>query len=201
MNIAQVMLFAWLLTIPKLSSGQDKEGRTSRGTKRSNYCNGTGCTLSSDDPMHFNPYYNGHLCENFNPEQIDYSGEYLELETKQFSKADNVLPLILGYDFSHIWPANNTEQNGVLGRNYRRIRIHFDRVVVSDNRDSYLVTGASNVAGHICHFSGTIRLIQAYLNNSCDNSTDQKCGNLFAEYLFYEDSLQNHSVFFKGITV
>jgi hypothetical protein len=168
--------------------------------KKKNYYKTTGCILEADDPAHFDPYYNGHLCENFNPEQVDFSQEYLKLETKYMTKTSNILPEILKYNFSHIWPTNNTEQNGVLGRTYERIRIHIDDVSTSKNRYVYLIRGASNVANNICRFKGTIKLLQAYLNDSCYNSTFMKCGNLFAEYAFFEDSLQNHSGMFKGIT-
>jgi len=44
------------------------------------------CKLPKNDPAHFNPYYNGHLCENFNPQQTDFSKEYLNLQTKRYAK-------------------------------------------------------------------------------------------------------------------
>jgi len=193
-----LILLLLILQVSFQNYGQ--ENKMPVQAKKKNYCNWTGCTLKPDDPAHFDPYYNGHLCENFNPEQIDFSREYLELETKQIGKTSNILPQILKYNFSHVWPTNNSEQNGVLGRTYQRIRIHIDKVSTSKNRNTYLITGASNVANNICRFKGTIKLIQAYLNDSCDNSTYLKCGDLFAEYAFYEDSLQNHSGIFKGIT-
>ncbi|MCE9540740.1 MAG: hypothetical protein K8R85_16190, partial [Bacteroidetes bacterium] len=198
MSIFKIIFFVFLLYVPKLSLGQEKE--ISEKKEKRNYCNWSGCTLKPNDPAHFNPYYNVHLCENFNPEQIDFSREYLELETKQFTTTSNMLPQILRCNFSRVWPTNNTEQDGILGRNYQRIRIHIDKVSVSKNRDTYIVTGASNVANNICRFKGTIKLIRAYLNDSCDNSTYIKCGDLFAKYVFYEDSLQSHSGVFKGIT-
>ena len=196
MIIFRLILLIFILYVPNLNYGQEKE--ISGKDNMKNYCGWTGCKLKPDDPAHFDPYYNGHLCENFNPEQIDFSKEYFELETKGYLNNAGKLQRTSKCDFSPIWPTG--EQNGVLGRNYQRIRVHIDKVSVSKNRDTYIVTGKSNVRNSICRFKGTIKLLKVFLNDSCDYSEHKTCGDLFAEYLFYEDSNQNHSGVFKGIT-
>ncbi len=194
----RLILLLFILHVSFQNYGQ--QNKIPGHVKKKNYCNWTSCTLKPDDPAHFNPYYSGHLCENFNPEQIDFSKEYLKLETKHFARTSNILKQILKYDFSRVWLTYNTEQNGFLGPTYQRIRIHIDKVTASKSSDTYIVNGASNVANNICRFRGTIKLIQAFLYDSCDNSTYLKCGDLFAEYIFYQDSLQNSSGVFKGVT-
>lgn len=176
-----------------------QENKISGKDRKKNYCDWSGCTLTPDNPAHFDPYYNGHLCENFNPMQIDFSREYFELQIARYAtRADN-LKQVLKFNFSNIWQTGNNEQNGVLGANYQRIRIHIDKVNVAQNRDTYFVIGASNVANNVYGFKGTIRLLKVFLFDSCHDSRHKGCGELFAEYIFHEDSLQNYSGVYKGI--
>lgn len=175
-------------------------GQTTTQTKK-NYCNWTGCHLSPSDPMHFNPYYNGHLCENFNPQQTDFSKEYLELRTKRYTSQTNQLSQTVKYDFSQIWLSGNWQQNGIIGPNCQRIQIHIDNVSKSEKKpDTYLVTGKSKVNNNICNFSGEIKLLKVYYSEYCEDSSKKQCGVIFANYVFYEDSSQNHSGIFKGTT-
>ncbi|MFZ4401087.1 MAG: hypothetical protein ACOYO1_13705 [Bacteroidales bacterium] len=170
-------------------------------TNMKNYCGKTYCKLKPDDPAHFDPYFNGHLCENFNPEQVDFSKEYIQLRTKSYAKNPNKLGLTSKYDFSYIWMIVNRVQNGVISANYQRIQFHFDKVIKSTNDGyTYIVNGKSKVHNNICDFKGEIKLISVYLFDSCDYSEYKNCGALFANYIFYEDSSQNHSGVFKGVT-
>ncbi len=145
------------------------------------------------------PYYNRQLNEYFNPQQIDFSKEYFDLQSKQYSKDKNQLQQSLSYDYSSIWLTENTQQNGVIGLNYQRIQIHISKVTKSKNSpDTYLIIGKSKVNNNICNFSGEIKLINFFYTDR-DNSEFTKCADLFASYVFYEDSTQNHSGMFKGI--
>jgi len=175
--------------------------------KKKNYCPECptcGCTLKPDDPAHFDPYYNGHLCENFNPKQNDFSKEYFDLRTKSFSKDTNKLQESRKYDFSPIWLTSDWEQNGVLGLNYKRIQFHIDKVLKnSKNSDTYLVFGKSKVNDNICNFKGEIKLVKVFLNYIIKPDVPiehETYGELFASYVFFEDSAQQHSGIFKGIT-
>jgi len=190
------ILVMCLLYLPTQNFGQEKGVKS----EKKNYCDWTGCTLKPQDPAHFDPYYNGHLCENFNPEQVDFSKEYFDLQTNRYLNADRNIRKNVNCNFSKIWTTNNFEQNGVLGQNYRRIHIHIDKVIVGKSFGTYLVIGKSKVDNKICTFKGTIKLLKIFPNDSCDNSEYKKCGDLFAEYMFYEDSSQNHSGIFHGIT-
>jgi hypothetical protein len=150
---------------------------------------------------YIDPYYNGHLCKNFNPEQIDFSKEYLELRNKWFSKEENVLSQFINYDFSSIWLTENRQQNGVLGRNYQRIQFHFSTITRSLTDSSiYFVEGKSKVNNNICNFNVEIKLIKLFVMD-CEEWAEFnfKCGNVFARYTFYEDSTENHSGIFTGI--
>ncbi len=169
-------------------------------TKFKNYCNHERCK-DYNDKYHLNPFYNGHLCENFNPEQIDFSKEYYELQTKRYQNNENILNQLIKYDFSKIWFSRNQEHNGIIGKNYQRIQIHIDTVYKNTYDDkNYIVIGKSKVKDNICSFKGDIKIISIFIDKDCDYEDFSNCGDLFASYTFYEDSTQYHSGIFKGIT-
>lgn len=147
------------------------------------------------------PYYNGHLNEKYNPAQIDFSKEYLQIRIKSYNREPDKLEQTVKYDFSSVWLNGNWEQNGVIGQNYQRIQFHIDKVTKS-TRDpyTYLINGKSKVNKNICDFKGEIKLLSVFLCDSCDYSEYKDCGGLFANYTFFEDSSQNHSGVFKGVT-
>lgn len=147
------------------------------------------------------PYYNGHLGKYFNPEQIDFSKEYFQLRTKWFAQKPNKLDQASKYDFSQVWLTGNWAQNGVIGFNYQRIQFYIGKVLKSKkNAFTYIVIGKSKVNNNICDFKGEIKLLSLYLFDSCEDSSFKMCGDLLANYTFYENSSQNHSGAFKGVT-
>ena len=156
------------------------------------------CKLPKNDSAHFDPYYNGHLCENFNPQQTNFSKEYLDLQTKRYVKKRNELNKSLQYDYSSIWLTSDRQQNGIIGLNYQRIQFHIDNVTQSNKFDTYIVKGKSKVNNNICDFSGELKLLKLFYGE-CDDPKYRKCAELFGSYIFNEDSSQNHSGFFKGI--
>jgi len=165
-------------------------------TVNRNFCDSNWCKLPKDHEAHFDPYYNGHLCENFDPKQVDFSREYLKLRTRHGGY--NELNDLRTVDFSSIWLTGEGQQNGVIGVDYKRIKFHISKVTrhTEDNL-VYQVNGKSNVNGNICDFTGQIRLIKAYrIEVGADYAYS---GNLFAEYTFYEDKSQNHVGTFQGI--
>jgi hypothetical protein len=168
------------------------------------WCQTCKCNLKPDDPAHFDPYYNGHLCENFNPKQADFSNEYYQLRVKTYSKEDDKLNEFLKYDFSPVWLTGDWVQNGVLGLNYQRIQIHIDNVIKnSENPYVYSIFGKSKVNNNICDFKGEIKLLKVFLYEDVDNeipAEHKKYGELFASYLLSEDSTKMHSGIFKGVT-
>ncbi|MCF8295920.1 MAG: hypothetical protein K9J13_00125 [Saprospiraceae bacterium] len=152
----------------------------------------------SDD---IDPYYNGHLIKKYNPSQIDFSEEYLQLRMKLFANDTNKLEQTSKYDFSSIWLSGDFEQNGVIGSNYHRIQFHIEHIIKNEKEPySYLVWGKSKVNNNICDFKGEIKLLAVFLFETCDYSEYKNCGELFANYIFYEDSSQNHCGVFKGVT-
>src|SRR5271170_3084342 len=118
MTISRSISVITFLFVSIIAYGQAVPGKT---IKKS-YCPTIRCTLKPDDPAHFDPYYNHHLCENFNPEQTDFSKEYFELQTRSYKNEIGQLQQTLSFDYSPIWTTNNLRQNGVLGLNYQRIQ-------------------------------------------------------------------------------
>lgn len=163
--------------------------------KEEGYCESSWCKLRPDHPAHFDPYYNAHLCENFNPKQNDFSAEYLKLQRS--SGGRNVVRDLLTFDLSPIWVTHDGMQNGIIGLDYKRIRIHISQTT-KDPTDKllYHVKGKSNVSGNICDFSGEIRLIEAY---AAEDGEHENSGTLFARYNFNEDSTQRHVGTFQGV--
>lgn len=163
------------------------------------YCDRSWCPFPKNDPRHFNHYYNGHLCENFNPQQIDFSVEYFDLRTRNYAKEENEMKQNLLYDYSLVWQTGIWQQNGVIGRNYQRIQIHIDTVYKNPNQpEIYMVKGKSKVNSNICDFSGEISLI-SFFKIEPDNPNNLPHNDLFGSYIFYEDSTQKSSGIFKGI--
>ena len=162
------------------------------------YCDWGGCGLPKEDEAHFDPYYNGHLCENFDPKQSDFSNEYLKLRTRHAGK--NMIQNLGALDLSAIWTTIDDQQNGVLGLDCKRIKI-FIQKVTKDTKENlvYHVTGKSNVNGNICDFTGQIRLLKAYQFTTDSESEHENSGDLFAEYSFNEDKTQKHVGFFNGV--
>ena len=162
------------------------------------YCDSNWCKLPKEHEAHFDPYYNGHLCENFDPKQVDFSKEYLELRTRH--RRESSLQDLAGFDLSAIWTTTDNQQNGVIGLDCKRIRIFISKVTKypKDNL-MYHVTGKSNVNGNICDFSGYIKLLRVYESSPDGESEHENSGNLFAEYNFNEDKTQKGVGSFKGV--
>lgn len=171
-----------------------------KNTKFKNYCPNQKCTLKPTDPAHFDPYYNHHLCENFNPDQIDFSKEYLQLQSRFYTKNANLLKQSLKNDFSNIWVSSNSEQNGVLGEKYQRIQVHIDKVSKSDSQGKYWVIGKTKVMDNVCDFKGSIFITNLTMHDYRNNTAHKKRGKLLTKYLFYEDSTQYHTGIFAGVT-
>jgi hypothetical protein len=145
-----------------------------------------------------NPYYNGHLSKCANPQQVDFSQEFLNYLTAN-NTSKSLLDKFAAYNCDSIWFTPNLQQNGVIGRNYQRIQIHISDISKSDAKcNVYFVKGQSKVNNNICTFSGKIELLKLFCFE-CDYDETLLCGRLIARYSFYEDSLQNHSGVFKGI--
>ena len=152
-----------------------------------------------EETDYINPYYNGHW-KHFNLEKIDLSKDYLELRSKWFLEKENIISQYIKYDFSSVWLTDNTEQNGVIGKNYQRIQVHFSKITRSnDDFSVYLVEGKSKVNNNICSFKGEIKLMKLLAYEGCENDDFDKCCSLFASYKFYEDSTENHSGIFTGV--
>jgi len=173
-------------------------GQTKTDTTKTNYCNWTGCTLKSEDPAHFDPYYNGHLCENFNPAQTDFSNEYLKLRTAFHKDVPEIIGQLKKYNCNLVWLRTNS-QDGVIGINYKRIKIKILTATQDKNNPLiYHITGKSKVKDNICDFKGIITILKAYQYKESEIPKARQ-GTLFAQYIFNEQTNQTHSGKFKGI--
>ena len=137
-------------------------------------------------------------------QQIDFSQEFWSfLSNNPHSK--NRLQQFLSYDCSSVWITPNLhlfempQQNGIIGTNYQRIQIHISQADKSkDNPAIYIISGKSKVNSTICDFSGEIELLALFSYKTPDSNYSH-CASLVGQYILYEDSLQNHSGFFKGV--
>jgi hypothetical protein len=155
-------------------------------------------SVEKEKSIRLDPYHKS-IWEHFNPEQIDFSKEYLELGGKELK---NAILQFIGYDFSSIWLTGDiNSRNGVLGQNYQRIQIHISKITRSLTDSAvYLAEGKSKVNNNICNFKGEIKPIRLFFYE-CDIPPDStsKCADLKAAYTFYEDSTEKHSGMFTGI--
>jgi hypothetical protein len=110
----------------------------------------------------------------------------------------------LSYDFSNILKPHQIL--GIIGDNYQRLQMKFLSIKKNEsNPVEYIVCGQSKVNENICDFKGkiTIKKIQETVRfrHGLDNQYKGKYlvpGLLTAEYVLYEDSLQNSTGMFAG---
>ena len=152
---------------------------------------------------YINPFYGRGIIENYNPQTIDFSQEFYK-QSLWFllnnDKTNDVTKAISKYNMSQIWLKNSEDfdRNGIIGKDYRRIRIHFSDVK-RDAKDKliYWVRGKSKVGNNICDFNGHFRILKVLQYS--ESSEIPGGGEIFGKYLLNEDSSQSHSGDFKGI--
>lgn len=182
------ILFIILISIAHISFAQETK-----------YCVLEWCKLPKNHKAHFDPYYNGHLCENFDSKQADFSTEYFHLQTKEISKISiDKTDQLAGYtfDISNLFNTGEFHQNGVIGTEYSRIKIHISNTERINNKHEFIITGKSNVSGNICDFRGKLEILKIF--EITVNPDFEGQASLFAKYEFLEDSTQNHVGIFKG---
>ncbi len=146
-----------------------------------------------------NPYRNKLLSQYFDISQTDFSKEFLALQTKRISEtAFEVTDSIKDYffDTSTLFCTGEFEQNGILGLNNQRIKIHIEEVSRDGNSFTFSVKGKSNVDNNICDFIGKIRILSIYKFMSDRLYAEQ--GMMYASYEFFEDKGQAHAGVFRG---
>ncbi|HVO74580.1 MAG TPA: hypothetical protein VMT35_11195, partial [Ignavibacteriaceae bacterium] len=153
---------------------------------------------------YIDPYYGRTLFENYNPETLDFSKEFYKQRTGyliNLQKSKDVTELVIKYNLSNVWLENALEydQNGIIGKNYRRINIHFS-YIAKDSLDPfiYIVMGKSKVGNNICDFCGRFKILKM-LEFIEEESMTPNAGVLYGEYKLNEDSSQTHSGTFNGI--
>jgi hypothetical protein len=143
---------------------------------------------------------------NYSESQIDLSQEFYANRIKCFSylpQKKDITDKIKKFDCSEIWTkySDKVSQNGVIGINYQRIRIHISKVLKNQvQTNNYLVFGKSKVNNVICSFKGTIRIVTAYEFTSEEEGHRETGRMLLAEYQFEEqDCNAGRGGTFKGV--
>lgn len=144
------------------------------------------------------PYMNWTLNQYYNPNKVDFSLDYIGLRLAFWKGATNISQIISKYDCSLLWKTEYFYY-GILGDNYRQILVRISSVI-QDKKDPtiYIVNGNSKVGRVIRNFKGDIKIINAFLSKDT-SIAKPNCGSVFAEYNFYEDSIETHTGIFKGI--
>lgn len=156
--------------------------------------------IAKGDTFYPNPYRNKQLSEYLDTSRIDFSKEFISLQIKNIEdNAINVIDSIEHYKFdtSTLFSTGDYEQNGVLGKNYQRIRIYIAKAERVDS-DSIIfqIEGKSNVNDNICDFKGKMTILSIY--KFMANRIYPGQGVLFARYEFFESKDQYHSGVFRG---
>jgi hypothetical protein len=158
------------------------------------------CPLPAEDPAHKDPYFNGHLCENFNPKQADFSQEYYSLQMEKYKSLGEQLAPLHAFDFADALVSGPVEQNGIIGLDYERIRFHFDSLKKHPTiLGAYTVYGKSRVKDNVCRFAGEIQLLNLFLVGGAPRNDGYAGGNMLGSYTLWEDSVQFHSGWFQGV--
>ena len=147
------------------------------------------CNTSKD-------YLEGH----YDSTRVDFSKENYNPSSDEFKNARNILSNFKTFDCSLIW-TDNYGQEGVLGLDYWRIEV---KIITDDKdkNDSYLyhVSGASKYKDSLISFSGTIKMIAAYMNTSDPTEIDSNIyGSIYSEYNLQQDASRLNSGMLKGI--
>jgi len=152
---------------------------------------------------YIDPFSSFDQFNNYNPQTIDFSKEFYKQSVWVLlneEKAKDVTSLISRYNISQLWLKNSKDnnQNGIIGKNYKRIRIHFSKVIKDSlNPLIYWAWGKSKVGNNICDFKGRFKIIK--ILRYPKDSEIPGGGEIFGSYKLNEDSSQSYSGSFKGI--
>lgn len=130
--------------------------------------------------------------------QVNFSKEFMLFVSGSADVTADVSSQFRQPDYSPIW-VESTSQDGVIGKDYQRIRIKFLKIT-KDGKDPlcYHVSGKSKVKTNINAFEGSLHIIHIY-TDTLDDGSPFTFGNITASYEFSEDSTELHSGVFKGI--
>jgi hypothetical protein len=114
------------------------------------------------------PYNYFSLKKLYPVDKIDFRKEYKEYllhyncNLSTYDKIFDITGIIPEFDFDKyiFGEFDDEKQDGVIGRNYKRLQIHLDSMRRSKKDPyTYIVYGKTNVLGNICSFKGTMKLI------------------------------------------
>ena len=137
--------------------------------------------------------------------KVTFAQVYDAGKSKEWSNVDNSeyksegISTLKNLDFSKIWQDPNYNVLGIIGENYQKLGVKYISIIKDpENPNTYLVYGKSIVKNNICEFQGKIEIIQNYIPKEI-NPRYKTSGFIIANCIFYENSLQNNSGYFKGV--
>ncbi|MFV0330250.1 MAG: hypothetical protein ACK5KL_10605 [Dysgonomonas sp.] len=154
--------------------------------------------IQMDNIYYPNPYRNNNLSEYYSPDQIDFSKDFLFLETKR-TEANAFLVDVSKYSFEpDIFCTGDSGQNGIFDKDNQQIKIHITKTEKIDNDSlAFHIVGKSDMKGVICQLEGKITILSVYKYMADRVYPGQ--GIIFARYEFFENKEQEHPGIFRGI--
>ena len=156
-------------------------------------------TKINETEKEIDPFHSGDLYDNFNQNQIDFSKDFLKIETEHLKKISTEVTNEVSshlFDLKRIFETGKKYQNGILGKNYKRIKVYITSAKKID-KSSFSLVGKTDVYGNVSHFEGTIEVLSIFEFKKDFDYEGQ--GELFAKYTLYENPNDKYSGVFKGI--
>jgi len=131
-----------------------------------------------------------------------------QLENYGLANTDSKTEL-LKYDFSKLFLETSEQQiYGIIGSKMQRIRIKWISINQDPNNpENYYVYGKTKVKSNVCGFTGILKVktIRLYPEGVYDmpyrsKINPDKIGVLYCDYILTENSNENHTGVFKGIS-
>ncbi|MFB6317968.1 hypothetical protein [Saccharicrinis sp. FJH54] len=116
---------------------------------------------------------------------------------------------LIDYDLAELFfHTPSSEIYGVIGDNMQRIQIKWISINKDPNNpENYFVYGKTKVKSNICEFTGIIKIktVRLYPEGKYDlpyriKIKPEKIGVLFCDYTLTENSNENHTGYFQGIS-
>lgn len=150
------------------------------------------------------PYHRDEV-RSYDSKQIDFSKEFYNY-TVNYAKeyadlvSDEIREGNYSFDTNSLFCTPDLHQNGVLGSDYRRIRMHVSEAVLKTSKEAlvFQLKGKTNVEGNICDFDGEVTVDCIYKSG---NNEDEGAGILVGHYNLSENKQQPHPGIFKGTFV
>ena len=133
----------------------------------------TGCTFAQNWLRIENkdPYYKPTMYNIHNPKQLDFSSNFYnyissdtEIQKHIAFSSNEIREQEYVFDGNSLFCTQDSQQNGILGFDCRRIRVHISEA--TRKRTGYVLSfylkGKTNTLGNVCDFEGTVMIEGIY---------------------------------------